>query len=120
MTGVMAGARACVWRYCVFYNVSRPGCQEHSSCQNVTNALQLQRCPQNSDQLLLQSQVRRTEGAVLGHSASRDRLQRCTVHPPTECELVFCGYFQLGWIGMEICDEEKEVNGGGGARQMDC
>ena len=43
MTGVMAGARARVWRYCVFYNVSRPGCQEHSSCQNVTNALQLQR-----------------------------------------------------------------------------
>ena len=34
--------------------------------------------------------------------------------------LVFCDYFQLGWIGMEICDEEKEVNGGGGARQMDC
>ena len=67
MTGVMAGARACVWRYCVFYNVSRPGCQEHSSCQNVTNALQLQRCPQNSDQLLLQSGGLKEQSSGIPH-----------------------------------------------------
>ena len=117
MTGVMAGARACVWRYCVFYNVSRPGCQEHSSCQNVTNALQLQRCPQNSDQLLLQSGGLKEQSSGIPHPETGFKGAPYT-HPLSV--LVFCGYFQLGWIGMEICDEEKEVNGGGGARQMDC
>ena len=68
--------------------------------------------PQNSDRLLLKS----GGGAALGQSAGfKDA-------PYTHLArvLVFCDYFQLGWIGMEICDEEKEVNGGGGARQMDC